>query len=194
METNTSNVIDSRQNAIYIIGSANFFHEALTFVLQRELEVTCKVFDEFSKIGREADQADRVLLLINNTEKEFDAALAEIRTIPALSQDSFIPVLFNLQANCGIERRAFTHGVKGFFYRGDCLEHMLRGLRALLNGDLWMSRDILVEFALLGTSAKDAIVREKTLLTQREMQILALVSIGPATKRSPKNCISALTP
>jgi LuxR family transcriptional regulator of csgAB operon len=184
METNTTVDLHSLKNEVYIIGSSNFFHDALALVLQRELGVKCKTLDEMSKICQEevTDPGDRVLLFINNMEKDFDSALAEIKTIPALSQDNFIPVLFNLQAKCGIERRAFTRGVKGFFYHGDSLEHMLRGLRALLNGDLWMSRDILVEFALLGTSTKDAIVREKTLLTQREMQILALVSIGASNE------------
>jgi DNA-binding NarL/FixJ family response regulator len=50
----------------------------------------------------------------------------------------------------------------------------------LLQGEIWISRDILVEVARKSRPQKNNGGRDKNMLTEREMEILALVSIGSA--------------
>ncbi len=183
VEENNKATLPQTQN-FFILGSKSFAHEALALALQSALGINCILVSTVSEIDDKSLRAsmERVLFLIDGQERDPDTVLAEIKSFPAASGDAVILVLFNLPLSSGVEREAFIKGVRGFFYKEDSLEHMLRGLRALLNGHLWMSRDILVEFALLGSTKRDSPLREKTLLTEREKQVLALVSIGASNE------------
>ena len=92
--------------------------------------------------------------------------------------ETITTALFNLQKGTGIERRAFNKGIKGFFYRNDSLLQMLKGLRSLIQGEIWVSREILAQVALQGRVKMARTVHEKADLTHREVEILALLSIG----------------
>ena len=167
-------------NIIYIIGTKNYYHEALSYAMEREIEAKCHVEMSCENIEQECKNSDgkKRLILINYLEKEFETELASLGIREKEPHDSTVAALFNLQKGTGIEKRAFNKGIKGFFYRDDSLSHMVKGLLALLQGEIWISRDILVEVALKNRAQKMNGAREKPLLTDREMEILALVSIG----------------
>jgi DNA-binding NarL/FixJ family response regulator len=169
-----------KHNTLYLIGSQNFFHEALLDVLERKVHVKCAVLQNGDTIPSETKHAtlEKTLVLINCLEKNFESELAAIGFNEKPHRDRIIAALFNLQKGTGVERRAFQKGVTGFFYRSDSLPHMVKGVQALLKGEIWVARDILVEVALKSQSRKIESTREKTALTRREIEILALVSIG----------------
>ena len=55
---------------------------------------------------------------------------------------------------------------------------MLKGLRSLIKGEIWVSREILVDVALQSGPKMERAVHEKADLSHREAEILALLSIG----------------
>jgi DNA-binding NarL/FixJ family response regulator len=170
--------------ALYILASVNFHAEALASVLQREVGAACLCCEDPGELGTMAQtsSARAKILLINSIEKDFEIALVDIQVKNQGASDGLVPVLYNLQPGSGIEKKAFTRGIRGFFYRNDSLEHMIKGIHALLKGELWMSRDLLVEFALKGSPKGTASGSSGALLTQRETQILALVSVGASNE------------
>jgi DNA-binding NarL/FixJ family response regulator len=168
------------ENALYLLTNENFHSQALASILQREVGARCICCQNPVKVGEKAREwpAKASLLLIDGTAKDFEAVLVDVQVQYQSSHNGPIPALYNLPAGSGIEKKAFSRGVRGFFYRHDSLEHMIKGVRALLKGELWMSRDLLVEFALKGSGKGNGIGGSEVLLTSREMQILALVSAG----------------
>jgi LuxR family transcriptional regulator, positive regulator of biofilm formation len=176
--------VTRKDNVIYILATGNFHSEALASMLHQGVGAQCACCADLADLNeRVRGMPSKVkLLLIDSSEKDFEAALAKIQVSNHDSSSSLIPALYNLPVGTGIERRAFTRGVRGFFYRHDSLDHMVKGIRALLQGELWMSRDILVEFALKGSGRKHRTGDGGRLLTQRETQILALVSAGASNE------------
>ena len=88
--------------------------------------------------------------------------------------------LFNFRHNLDITIKAIKQGVSGFFYEHDTSEHFLKGVRALCNGELWISREILREYVCTTTSKmlRSNSRKAAALLTPRELEILALVGSG----------------
>ena len=88
--------------------------------------------------------------------------------------------LFNFRHNLDITIKAIKQGVSGFFYEHDTSEHFLKGVRALCNGELWISREILREYVCTTTSKmlKSNSRKAAALLTPRELEILALTGSG----------------
>ena len=172
--------ISDRYSTIYLVGAHNSLNGALSYVFEREVCYKCLILQDGNSLPSEESgrRRDKALFLIDCLEKDFEKELNALGTKENQSTEIITPALINLQKGTGIERRAFNGGVKGFFYRNDSLEQMLKGLRSLFQGEIWMSRDILVQVALQSRLKKIRAVNEKTTLTHREAEILALLSIG----------------
>ena len=74
------------------------------------------------------------------------------------------------------------------------MDSFLRGIKFLFNREVWISREILLKCALDGFLQKKSIVMEKNELTQREVEILSLISLGASNEDiANKVCISTNT-
>jgi DNA-binding NarL/FixJ family response regulator len=165
---------------VYLIGSESLFHETLSVCIAQELGAETISIDDPRKAGDDADdqQPGSSIFLINGSEMNYETVIGDLQLSSGLSERGRIIALFNIPPNSGIEKRAFENGVRGFFYSSDKLAHFLRGLDTLLHGGFWVSREVLADFALRGRKKKGSRARERTLLTEREAHIIALVSIG----------------
>jgi LuxR family transcriptional regulator of csgAB operon len=169
-----------KRTAVYIAGEDNFFHGALSYVFEREFCSKCIVLKNGESIPTEkgSKNTDGSLILIDSMERDFEEELISLGFSEGSQGGTMTVALFNVQKGTGIETRAFIKGIKGFFYRSDSLSQMLKGLRALHQGEVWISRDILVRIAMESRVKKAHTIRETTGLSHREIEILALVSIG----------------
>jgi DNA-binding CsgD family transcriptional regulator len=78
----------------------------------------------------------------------------------------------------GIEKTALRKGIRGFFYKQDPPELLLKGVSALFNEELWVSREIMTK-AILENRDKDIItIKDQTTLTPREIEILSFIATG----------------
>jgi len=170
---------------LYVLGRLGFSAEVLALVLKRELGIECANVVDYKEIGVDLDSntVKHLLVLIDGSQVDFETTILQIQSFSSdLQGQQVIVGLYNLPQNSGVERRAFAKGIHGFFYQTDNLKHMLRGIVALLKGEVWVSRDLLVEFAIKGSTVQTSLVREQNTLTEREMQVLALVSIGASNE------------
>jgi DNA-binding CsgD family transcriptional regulator len=169
---------------IFIIGPLSCSNEALGAVLNNEFAIDSTNLIDVEKIAAEKgiEEFIRLIVLFDGSHVDFETALSNMQSNPTFSKMQMIFCLFNLSVNSGVERRAFGKGIRGFFYKHDSLKHLLKGINALLAGEIWVSRDILTELALQGSTRENYSVRERTTLTDREIQILALVSVGASNE------------
>jgi DNA-binding CsgD family transcriptional regulator len=174
----------SAAGAVFILGAANFQNEALAYALSSALGLECICVSDAcaatEAIARTT--AKTKILMIEHPVPDIDAVIGKSREAGRASWDGVVPSLYNLEPGLGMEKKQFTLGVRGFFYRTDSLELIVRGLRALMGGELWMSRSLLVQFALMGGDGPGATDKTAGLLTHRETQILALVSTGASNE------------
>ena len=164
--------------SVFVLGSSNFSNEALTIAFQRELGVDCSIICDLKGDALTNGHGNPSLLLINSLESDIHSFLLDLRRDSPLAREGVVVAFYNLQEKTGIERKALARGVKGFFYRHESLGHMLKGVRALLQGEIWVSREILTEIAMQPYSEKGVASSGKAILTQREIEILTLLCLG----------------
>lgn len=110
------------------------------------------------------------------------SVLADIEQMP----HEWLLVLFNLDRNACIEKKALGYGVNGFFYHNDSIETLRKGLTAIFGGEFWVSRskmaDIILEngFRLRYKQITDHAFHHE--LTRREVEVLGLLSLGAANE------------
>lgn len=63
-------------------------------------------------------------------------------------QTGNLMALFNFTGDTGLEKKALRYGVRGFFYLDDTPADFCRGIRVMLNGEIWLSRKKMSEMIL----------------------------------------------
>lgn len=168
-----------KYSRIYLVSSDNYLAGALSYVFEREISSKCVILKDGEAAPPDdlTQGIDKVLYLIDCQERDFQKELVAIAAKEDVRGSNLSIALFNLQKGSKIERKAFNRGIRGFFYRDDSLMQTLKGVKSLLNGEIWMARDILVEVALQGR-VKARASHDKSALSHREAEILALLSVG----------------
>jgi DNA-binding NarL/FixJ family response regulator len=163
---------------VYLVGTDTTANGALSYVLEKEICAKCIMLKKGEAIPDQGpgDRQNNRIVLIDCLESDLNKKLI------CQKSNGIIAALFNLPRGTGIEQRAIQKGIKGFFYRNDSLSNMLKGLRALLQGEIWMSREILTQVALQGRMKKSCTADEMTALSNREIEIIALLSVGSSNE------------
>jgi DNA-binding NarL/FixJ family response regulator len=183
-------VADARSRAlkICILGAKNLPSELLAYALEKEVCESCEIVPDVSHLaesfGRQPSGAPdqegptrKSLLLIDCIENDFDRIMKEITT-HQLVTENMITAIYNVYAGWGIEEEALHLGIKGFFYKHDTLKLFLKGIKAILGDEVWISREILLRSAMGVRRGKHLTIQEKTGLSTREIEILLLVGSG----------------
>lgn len=177
-----SSEISHGNSRIYLISSGSLFTEALSYVFDKEVCNKTIIIKDGDPVPLEDPSDGYILYLIDCLERDYEKELIALTGKESSRGERVTAALFNLQRRTGIERKAFKKGIRGFFYRTDSLVQILKGVRSLLQGEIWVSRDILVEVALQGRMRTTRSVHEKVAFTHREIEVLALLSVGSSNE------------
>jgi len=183
--------------AIHIHGPQKLQNALLAALLARETGARCLTGENFNRqsVSNGPAKAARDLVLLDCAGKDTDACLEALEAgYGNFSRGDHWVALFNVTPSPAFEKKALETGVRGFFYAEDSPEQLCKGVRAILAGELWVSRDILTTFFL--ENKKEGQIKKKAdpKLTPRESEILALVSAGAGNEEiADKLCISPHT-
>jgi len=190
--------IDLSDSNIFIVGPLTLQNEFLSYVINKEIGAKCSIFDRelnaFSACQNldNGDSNKKVLILIDTEDQSFEEILKRITTNGNISNG--LIALFNLNENAGVEKKALARNIRGFFYKEDHFEVFLKGIRSIFNGEIWVSRKMLLQCVFDGFNEKRVAIEDKTALTSREIEILSLISMGSTNEEiADKMCISTNT-
>jgi len=186
----------SNGSMVYIVGSRRLQNEAIASCLERIIGDQCFVVGNINHIPMDdlEDSGGQRLVLLDCQGKDETTLLAELRPYLNQKRSGNHIVLFNVCRDLGIEKRCISEGIKGFFYEQDQLEMFLKGVRAVLDGELWLSREIMTKCILEGTNESESSQKRIEELTQRQIEILAQVAVGSSNDEiADRLCISPHT-
>jgi len=118
------------------------------------------------------------LVLVDSTDTRTDE-IPNILAAYAQHGDPPVPIaLYNLEHGTANEAAAIRKGVRGFFYAQETLELFLKGIRAVLEGQIWLPRDILVDAVMSRLAGRRPEAHRHDELTPREVEVLSLLGQG----------------
>ena len=168
------------RNEIYIIGPHRLSNEMMASFLEKEFQVGCRLAGDLAQIEELASKADPEprLVLMDASGRDLKSCLEYLRTLgePLLARNHVI--LFNVMPGQGIEEKALRRGVRGFFSGGENRAQFLKGIRAIAQGELWVSREVMSKCILEEEEEVNPQGKESSILTPREVEILSMVAIG----------------
>ncbi len=167
-------------NVVYIVGPRKLQSEAIASCLERETAHKCFLLEDLKDIpqGDSQSRSPPRLVLLDCQGKDPERILAELRPFLKERQFGNHAVLFNVLPDQGIEQGCVLEGIEGLFYEQDSLDMFLKGVRAVFDGELWLSRDIMTKCIREGARREKATGTASAILTPRQIQILAQVAVG----------------
>lgn len=143
-------------------GPRGLQNQLLAYHLGRETQIRCLVADGLDSVWKAQEENENSgaergggaagrplrIVLMDCMGLEQRAVLSKLRGAAEVVQGNngnWLLALFNVRDHELVEE-AVGLGVRGFFYENDCLEHFERGIRALLEGHLWLSREMMTQY------------------------------------------------
>jgi DNA-binding CsgD family transcriptional regulator len=167
---------------VLIVGPLKLQNELLTFFLGRSTGlkcVRCQEYDLNTILGKKKNPKPLILWDC------LDTALKDLGTDFSLDFES-IPgqcfvALFNAIPDGGIETDAMKMGVRGIFFENDPPAILIKGVQAIMGGELWYPREAMAKCFLESTRASIRTPKnDQANLTPREKQILTMIAAGAA--------------
>ncbi|MGD8771345.1 MAG: response regulator transcription factor [Desulfobacterales bacterium] len=88
-------------------------------------------------------------------------------------------VLCNAEPDLQFEKNALENGIQGIFYNNDPLPLIIKGICAVLKGDIWYSRKTLNKLLMEKRSSSHSLAHPAVFrLTGREKQVLSCIASG----------------
>jgi len=114
----------------------------------------------------------------------------KIRDISEADSERFMTALFNVASSHKIRNDLVSRGVRGVFFNEDPLSNLSKGVCAILNGELWFSRELLVKCLIESKDNGDepdlgkyTAETSETFLTLREKEILIMIASGVSNRK-----------
>lgn len=126
--------------------------------------------------------SEPALLLLDSDHIAVDSLSAWQETLPESLLQAPMAALNVASLDHALKALTCTQ-LKGVFYRNESLDVICKGIGALLDGDLWMSRDLMARLILFYRKYQNNAFRPACGLTNREMEIIALLSAGSSNQQ-----------
>lgn len=183
---------------VCVVGHRRLQNELMALFLERETGARCIECTEVSGIPEmkkgSAGEGFSKLIMFDCHGMDAGKALAMVEEPNDRKLSESLLALFNVTPGLGIEQDALRLGVRGVFYEQDPFELYPKGVRAIFQGELWVPRDIMTRCVLEDSGRPFARRKELSILTEREIEILTMVSAGAKNEEiAEKLCISPHT-
>ena len=164
---------------VHIVGSKSMETDLLVDFLDRELEYTCRftpIDNLMTVLNHYLDRTHLAFLDFSSSNK------SPVFKLPILKQayryPRCHPIVYNVDPAQCIEPNALKSGIRGILYAHEPPALFPRAARAVLNDELWYSREILLQFISEDAQKSALPGAAGAILTRREMEILTKLAEG----------------
>ncbi|WP_122032449.1 LuxR C-terminal-related transcriptional regulator [Aliivibrio sp. EL58] len=162
---------------IYYLSSCQTLYSSLLIDLLEKsscMNIVSLSFDELSIMNESDEDVFIILDLKNQTDKNYKNYLYMINQ----GKMKFKEILFNV-TGCNILKEIMKYpNVVGVFYESDDIKVISQGIKKIIIGEIWLSREITKEIIFSYREKQDGILTTAVSLTEREKEILKLLSLG----------------
>ena len=177
--------IDMSMHKIYILSQLSLQTDFMVYAIENQINVNCSVFDQevikfpdalFKDSNFNPQNLNKAVVLIDREIHSFKSISREISNCPHCTSSKI--ALYNINEKSKIDRRVLSKQIRGMFYKDDHIETFIKGISAIIQNEVWISRETLLQYIFDETTSESHTIQTNNNLTKREIEILTLVSMG----------------
>lgn len=182
------------EHQIFVIGQLNLQNQLLKNYLEKKLHMDCLFCSGFDDPEiQKVEEDSTVLTLWDCNHNSLPSFFKQLDTFREKSGGRYF-ALFNFGSDSLVCREVLEKGIRGIFFKDDPPELIVKGIDAMLRGELWFPRDLMSRFLLEASPSRGESSSGDVGLSFREKEILSHISIGMTNGEiAEKLCISVHT-
>jgi len=132
----------SGKNIVQVVGHNRFLNELLANYLESDLKLNCRrSAGDIYPAGSPEELPEICLIFIDSMDIDLAYHWEKIMAFSSSLSRQSICAMFNVDPLSGIENESMRRGIRGLFYRNDSPEAICRGVRKILEGEIWYRRE-----------------------------------------------------
>ena len=168
---------------VHIIGPNKLQNALLATFLEKETGLGCTFRPELDKMLISDENSESThLILLDCLGVDLADLWSKLENASNPSLSKCYIALFNLEPDKEIEKEAMDHGVRGIFYTNELQNMLPKGVRTILNNEMWYSRKTLSERIMEPGAYIKSSSEAANSLTQREKEILISIAAGSSNQ------------
>ncbi|MDH3575902.1 MAG: response regulator transcription factor [Desulfobacteraceae bacterium] len=190
------NLSSSTDTTFFIVGPMRVQNELIALYLRGKTGDECFVLQDINHIPKDNPKNNRRtnLLFWDCQGKNLNGLLTELRLYINNNPSESRILLFNVPTDLEFQKEYVLKGIHGYFYEHDPLDNFMKGVQAVIEGKLWLSREMMTKCIFEGTDNDKSLKKGSDDLTERQIEILALIAVGATNDEiADKLCISSHT-
>jgi len=174
----------SENEFIFVVGPNKLQNELLLNFLKERIKSNCNFIPNLILAEvNEADSNSKYLFMLDCQQEDLSSLWDTLLNRREFNQPNCLFVLYNVNQEMEIETEAIERGINGIFYNNDDLTCLVKGARAILDGELWFTRKLLSKSLMHKTRNNSPNHGKSNVLTYREKEILTKLITGASNKK-----------
>lgn len=172
-------------NTICVVGRKGRQNELMSSFIERVTGASCLAGENDYHIPKinTSGGMNNTRLILWDCQGNGEECLQEFESNYNNDSPHDLVAFINVRSDLGIEEDAIEQGIRGFFYESEPLELLPRCIKAIFQGELWVPRQLMSDYILRKRTFSSGYSKHvRTQLSEREIEILSLVTIGATNK------------
>lgn len=163
---------------VYVAGGQQLQNSLLAEFLGKQ-DINARNIKRVEDVGAdELGQVAQALFLVDFTTVDINDTISRLLEIDQrIDTDVFIAV-FNVDEEDSLSRLAGLPMVNGGFLHDCPQDLLLKGIRAMFDGELWLPRKVLQQYLMKSRAFNKTFSRSEVNLTDREVEVLKVMATG----------------
>lgn len=167
------------QTEISVIGDNVMQNDLLSSFVEKHTGLRCSQLPSIDLADPDQDALrEGKVLLIDSRGRDFYHLWDNIDPTSDLNSSGCFLTIFNLDPDPEIGLEAVEKGIQGVFYCSEPIETIPKGIRAILDGELWFSRRTMSRYLMSKIDTQERAPDLEVPLTKREKEIFAKLYVG----------------
>ena len=175
------------QQQVYVVGGQHLQNSLLAEFLVKQGQAA-DALRKIDEIGVDtARQFEQMLVLADFNTIDINALISHMLTIdPEVDGDMMIGI-FNVDSEDSLSKLAGLPMINGGFLHDCPQEHLLKGVGAMLDNELWLPRKVLQQYLMKSRGFNKTFARNEVTLTEREVEVLKVLATGAKNSDIARN-------
>ncbi|MDI6797866.1 MAG: response regulator transcription factor [Desulfatibacillaceae bacterium] len=167
---------------VQIVGPNKLQNELLAYFLFHAENLSCICTASIEPSAQDKNSPAPMLVMLDCLNCQGIPLWATDPQIAGPANSAPYLALFNVPKERKITREAMARGFRGVFYESMPLDIVAKGVRQMMEGELWYSRESLTTFLLDPEGQTSAPEQAAASLTSREREILVRIAAGASNQ------------
>ena len=166
------------QQQVYVVGGQHLQNSLLAEFLAKQ-GIAAQAVRRVEELAMDPlRDKEQVLVLGDFNTIDINALISHMMEIDQAVDGDILIGIFNVDDEDSLSRLAGLPMVNGGFLHDCPQDHLLKGVRAMLENELWLPRKVLQQYLMKSRGFNKTFARSEVTLTEREIEVLKVLATG----------------